>query len=430
MSNLHGNVFAVAGEGSAGFSDGPFAQAKFNRPQGMALDGEYLYVADTENHALRRLDIKSKRVETVAGTGRQSRSPRGGPARETALNSPWDLEVLGDAVYIANAGSHQLWVYRPVVGTVEPFVGTGQEDIIDGPADRCALAQPSGLVSDGISLYFADSEVSALRKVVLSGDAPTVETLIGTGLFDFGDRDGDWSNALLQHPLGVAYSEGMVYVADSYNHKVKAADLATRSISTLAGTGVPGAGNGGAPQFNEPGGLAIAGDSIYVADTNNHLVRVVNVETREVTSLAFDFSTAQARDAPVRFDIIGEPSRIDLGGEPIYLGGEVEITLVFPEGHHLNPLADPSVQFRVTSRGEQEWVGQPFTPDVSGSTITFRVEMPAMPSGEEIEVAVTLYSCRMGDQGLCYVSSVLIRAPLVPGTQTTRLRHLVRTPAP
>ncbi len=285
----------VAGSGTAGAADGPFAGAQFYRPQGMALAGDTLYVADSENHAIRRLALGARQVTTVAGTGEIGAYQRtGGPARTTALNSPWDLAWVGNRLYIAMAGYHQLWVYDPVADTALPYAGTGREALGDGKLWTAALnqartmddlrgyaslAQPTGLTSDGTQLYFACSEAQAIRTVDLRvGD---VQTLVGTGLFDFADKDGVGDAVRLQHPFGLAYhaGSGCLLVADTYNSKIKRLDPATRTVTTWLGGNPRALTNGPAAEarFNEPEGVSVAGDRLYIADTNNHAIRVVDL---------------------------------------------------------------------------------------------------------------------------------------------------------
>ena len=282
----------IAGSGAAGAADGAFAAAQFARPQGMALVGTVLYVADSENHTLRALDLQTQQVTTVAGTGAIGYARTGGPARRTPLNSPWDLAWAGGILYIAMAGRHQLWAYDPAAGTVGPYAGTGQEVLADGRlwapalvaarttadlAGYASLAQPTGLTADGATLYCTCSEAQAVRAVDLAGGQVT--TLVGTGLFDFGDQDGQGDAVRLQHPFGVAQHAGRLYVADTYNSKIKGLDPATRRVTTLWGGDSRGLVDGPGPtaRFNEPEGLSIAGSRLYIADTNNHAIRVVDL---------------------------------------------------------------------------------------------------------------------------------------------------------
>jgi len=285
ITDLKGRVIAVIGSGNAGLRDGNFSVAEFNHPQGMAMRDGTLWIADTENHALREVDLTTKTVKTLAGTGHQAHEHGlGGDGLKTDLNSPWDLTVVGDQLFVAMAGSHQIWLYDLKSGRVEPFAGNGRENIQDGPRQDASLAQPSGVTTDGKTLYVADSEVSAVRSVSLATGGG-VETLIGKGLFEFGDKDGFVDDARLQHPLGIAWSNGKIYLADTYNHRVKVIDPVAKTSVAFLGTGKSGREDGSKPSFNEPGGLAIAGGKLYIADTNNHLIRVADLKTGMVRTL-------------------------------------------------------------------------------------------------------------------------------------------------
>lgn len=289
ITDLEGQALAVAGTGVPGNKDGEFDKAQFDDPQGMAIDGEILYVADRKNHTIRALDLAKKQVTTVAGTGEQDRSDRGtgGPALKRGLNSPWDLllDKPKNRIFIAMAGHHQIWTLDLTKNEVEPFAGTGRENIKDGPHEIANFAQPSGLATDGKYLYVADCEVSAIRRVPMDGQG-RVDTLVGKGLFIFGDRDGkgddpdEETRALLQHAIGVAWYNGKVYVADTYNSKLRVIDPKTKEVSTFIEKG-----DEKNPNFNEPCGLSILGDKMYVADTNAHRIRIVDLKTKAISDL-------------------------------------------------------------------------------------------------------------------------------------------------
>ena len=275
----------VAGRGEPGHTDGAFDAAAFDRPHGLALGGGVLYVADTENHTLRALDLSTRQVSTIDGTGEPSRRYRAGaPPRETPLSSPWDLALADGALYIAMAGRHQLWRLDLAAMALEPYAGTGREEIADGPRRAADLAQPMGICTADDRLVFADSESSAIREAGLMGDTG-VHTLVGTGLFDFGDRDGVGEEVLLQHAQGVCWHQGTVYIADSYNNRIKALDPTTRRVRTLVGTGEAGLQDGDNPQFWEPEGITAHGDRLYIADTNNHAIRTLDVTSGRVDTL-------------------------------------------------------------------------------------------------------------------------------------------------
>jgi sugar lactone lactonase YvrE len=168
------------------------------------------------------------------------------------------------------------------------FAGSGAEEVYDAELAMAALAQPSALATDGARLYFADAESSAVRYAVPGAD---VRTIVGTGLFDFGDRDGAGDEARLQHAQGLAWwaRERTLLVADTYNHRVKTVDPYTRQARALAGSGEPGLVDGAADEarFWEPGGIAVtpSGARAYVADTNNHALRVIDLDTRSVRTV-------------------------------------------------------------------------------------------------------------------------------------------------
>lgn len=287
IANLEGRVSAVAGTGEIGLTDGTFEQAQFHQPQGMTLsaDGNTLYVADTGNHAIRAIDLVAGRVMRIAGTGEQSygRNPNG-PGRTTKLSSPWDLVRVEDRIYIATAGLHQIWFYDLKTKKVVGYAGTGQEAGGDGSRAGAAFAQPSGLASDGKTLYVADSEISSIRAIDLSSGV--VSTLAGSGgLFDFGDRDGRGRRARFQHPLGVALHGNKLFVADTFNHVVRTIDLSTSEVSTWLGTGKPEKGTPDAIGMFEPGGISVGGDRLYVADTNNHRILTVDIPSENARVL-------------------------------------------------------------------------------------------------------------------------------------------------
>lgn len=273
--DANGKVLYVVGDGKRGLTDGPLGDSRFANPQGLAIHGDEIYVADTDNHALRRIDLAQGRVTTLAGTGKQSYGRSGGRiGTEQGLNSPWGLALHEDKLYIAMAGPHQLWRHDLKTGATAAWAGSGAENIIDGPADQAALAQPSGIAVLDDKVYFADSEVSAVRSAGLANGR--VRTLIGQGLFTFGYRDGRWAKALLQHPLGIVAAGDGLIVADTYNHCIRFIDRSAGTIETLYG---------GKGKLDEPGGVAVLNDRIYIADTNNHRIVRYDAKTGQAETL-------------------------------------------------------------------------------------------------------------------------------------------------
>lgn len=259
----------VVGSGVTALQDG--TPGAFDAPQGMVFHGDTLYVTDAGNHAVRAIDLATGALRTLAGTGEQARTAA--DFRNGLLSSPWDVTVAGDTLYVAMAGSHQITAVDPRTGAVRVHAGTRAEALHDAPLAEAALAQPMGIASDGTLLYFADAESSAIRTASVD-PAGEVRTLVGTGLFDFGDRDGVGDDVRLQHAQRIArHRDGRILIADSYNDALKWLDPATRRVTTW----VRG--------LHEPGGVACGDRYAYVADTNAHQVCAVDYENGHVHDL-------------------------------------------------------------------------------------------------------------------------------------------------
>src|SRR5437867_6519802 len=416
IARLDGTLVETIGTGAHGTDDGSFDRATFFRPQGMALDGDTLYVADTENHLIRAVDLKSKTVTTVAGTGRQSREPEAGMARSTALNSPRDLQLVGRTLYIAMAGPHQIWKLDLDKQQVSIFAGSGAEARRDGPVDQAAFAQPSALATDGKTLYVSDAEANIIRAIDLGSDGK-VRTLVGGNLFDFGDEDGLGNDVRLQHPLGLARWNDKLLIADTYNHKIKLLDPVARSVKSFAGTGKPGQSDGVKPSFYEPGGLTIAGDKLYVADTNNHAIRVVDLKTKETKTLPIKGlqPPASSQTTTANADVTPNAEEIKLAPQRIHTGdGALSINVELPAGYHLNPTAPQRFQVSVEQGGEALTIDpQNAAGSTKGLRLPIRVPFAIRSAGAaEIRASFTFVYCREDNTGTCRIKTLVWRAPV------------------
>jgi thiol-disulfide isomerase/thioredoxin len=426
ISDFDGNVQSVAGSGAQGFADGDFKTATFHNPQGMALseDGSTLFVADTDNHAIRALDLKSKTIITVAGTGKQSAwRASGGIGTQAALSSPWDLQRVGSTLYVAMAGSHQIWALDLDSKKIVPYAGSGVEARLDATLQEAALAQPSGLATNGRELFFADSESSSIRSISLPDKGDKVSTLVGgdpnpRNLFAFGDKDGKGFAAKLQHPLGVAYHGDypqMLYVADTYNHKIKSLHVPDGVISAVAGNGRGDRdGDAKTAQFNEPAGLSLIGTKLFVADTNNHKIRVVNIAARvpSVATIQFKNLPTPLSAQPQSAAAITPSDDGALILAPQTLAPNAKGELVFdvklPGGFHLNKEAPQKWQARVEGSGlslEKAGVrGREFK-------LPLRVKYSGKtPGAGAVVISNTIYYCT-NDMGICKVLPLKLRAP-------------------
>ncbi|MEV0602481.1 NHL domain-containing thioredoxin family protein [Streptomyces sp. NPDC050315] len=383
------SVLRRIGTGERGLADGTAERAAFSEPQGLALlpDGKVI-VADTVNHALRTFDPATGEVATVAGTGKQwwQGSPTEGPAREVDLSSPWDVAYFDGRVWIAMAGVHQLWTYDPEAGTVRAAAGTTNEGLVDGPAAEAWFAQPSGLAATEDRLWIADSETSAVRWIDREG---VVHTAVGTGLFDFGHRDGAADQALLQHPLGVtALPDGSVAVSDTYNHALRRFDPATGEVTTLA------------TDLREPSDAVLVGDDIVVVESARHRLTRLRLpeEAVRVESVAHRTQRAATEVAPgrLRLDVVfqapagqkldtryGPSTRLLVSSTPPELlaagdGADTDLSrdLVLADGVtegvlHVSAMAascddDPDIEYPACHVHQQDW-GVPVTVTADGT---------------------------------------------------------------
>lgn len=262
-----GRIVRSFGAGHAGFVDGPAGEAAFDHPRGLARARDSLYVADRGNHAVRRIDLAAGRVDTVLGNGiaGRSRPDRADPALTTP-NTPLALAAIGDQLFVAVAGQNQVWCLDLAANQVSVLAGSGELGLVDGSAAEACLAQPSGVAVWGRHLLVADAAASALRWID-SRDG-RVETLLGTGLYEFGDATGKREDARLQNPLAVAIEpHGMIFVADSYNHSLKLFDRKRGSVRALPLQ----------HRLDEPQALALADNRLWIANTNLHEIVCVDL---------------------------------------------------------------------------------------------------------------------------------------------------------
>ena len=273
ISDIGGKIQKIIGNGKKGFKDGDFEKSEFNRPQGVLFLENKIFVADTENNALRLIDLEKGKIET----------------RASDLSSPWDLAEFKNKLYIAMAGTHQIWSYNLQSDKAGPFAGSGFENIVDGPLYSAQFAQPSGITLLNDCLYVADSEVSGIRKIGIKNNY--VSTISGKGLFVFGLKDGKAKDSLFQHPLGIC-SDGknILYVADTYNNSIREINLDENKVSTLIKKMDLNVCMVADEECNilglwEPSDVKYLDGKLYITDTNNHLVRVFDLDKKKLEDL-------------------------------------------------------------------------------------------------------------------------------------------------
>jgi sugar lactone lactonase YvrE/thiol-disulfide isomerase/thioredoxin len=413
-----GKLVRVVGSGLEGFSDGTAEVASFRSPQGLAERDGALYVADSGNHAVRRVDLLSGRVETLAGTGRKGEGAiqPAADARTASLRSPWDLTFLGDTLWIAMAGSHQLWKLDVRSGALSAGAGSGREGLDDGPLAEATFAQPSGLATDGHVIYVADSEASAIRRV--DPAAGTVRTLVGEGLFDAGLRDGSLARARFQHPQGLALDRGVLWVADTFNGAVRRISLADGQVSTVA------------RGLAQPGGLTVAAGRLVVADTDHHRL-VTPTPGTGVLALVPLTGVARPSVRGVERPVLATRTLPlqHLEDAPVASGGgELVLEVRLPEGHTFTAGAPQRVELTVAGTAAPVKLAE-----AAGGTLRATVAISPLRTPSDAVYSVSLYYCRDGRDSVCLVDRRRLLTRLVPaegGPGAATVHYRPTPPAP
>jgi DNA-binding beta-propeller fold protein YncE len=418
-----GAVQDVIGTGLRGHREGPFAEAALDDPQGLALSGDSLYIADARAHAVFRADLRTRTLHRLAGTYELGRTPVTGRARalDAALRSPWDLALRDSELYVALAGSHQIAMIDLREGTIEPVAGNGREALIDGPGADAALAQPSGLSLQNDILYVADSESSGVRGIDLR--SRRVYTLAGgPGLFDFGDRVGKIEPGMLQHPLAVAATANGILVADTYNDKIKRFSPDGLRLDPF----FEGAADS---KLAQPAGLAVTpSGEVLVADTNHHRIVKVSADGARAYELAI-------RGAPVpRHGVAMEstppatqpgagagwftailPSPRDVGLAPG--SGKLLLSVTAPEGMELSAGSPWSASLEVSRRSDLLQVSPEFSRGEARGGGVQEIEVVAQAQhlydvDSEVLVELRAVACDAIDHAACHPVKNSFRVPL------------------
>ncbi|XP_015874923.3 protein SUPPRESSOR OF QUENCHING 1, chloroplastic [Ziziphus jujuba] len=429
VTDLDGNfIVQIGSTGEEGLRDGNFDEATFNRPQGLAYNRKknLLYVADTENHALREIDFVNETVCTLAGNGTKGSDYKGGEKGSVQLlNSPWDVcfEPFNEKVYIAMAGQHQIWEHSTLDGITRAFSGDGYERNLNGTSPTTtSFAQPSGisLSPDNTEIYVADSESSSIRALDLKTGGSRLlaggDPVFSDNLFKFGDHDGIGSEVLLQHPLGVLCTKyGEVYIADSYNHKIKKLDPASRKVSTLAGIGRAGFKDGKAltAQLSEPSGIIESENGrLFIADTNNSVIRYLDLNKKEAELLTLELKGVQppvqkSRSMKrLRKRLSSDTQTITVEGSSSS-EGNLSIKISLPEEYHFSKEARS--KFSVETEPEEAVVIDPLDGYLSpeGSAVVhFRRTSPSASMGR---INCKVYYCK--EDEVCLYQSLLFEVP-------------------
>lgn len=445
-------VVQTFGNGDPTLADSSDPQkASFHAPQGIVERNGILYVADTESHAVRAIDITSGRVETIGGNGEQGFDYSGGKVgKAQQLSSPWDVEVANNTLYVAMAGTHQIWsISLPQRGrnglSLDPwtvFSGSGRELEKNALSGRLAgWAQPSHLsaAADGL-MFVADSESSSVRAIdTTEGSHPTKtlaggDGLLAENLFAFGDKEGRGARARFQHPLAVCFDDrrSALYVADSYNHRIKFIDEKGEARN-LCGKGTPGYRDGSANEamFWEPAGLALSpdGSQLYVADTNNFAIRTIDLVTKRTSTVSIasvpSTSPPQLNDKPL---IANRRRAVKIPCGPVSRTEKVSFVINLPEKSHFTPGTTSRFQLNLRTLSSEEDQSRPRLASLTSGLTSlkahsgyFDINLSAfsqkLSNAENMEVECVTYYCTEEDD-VCRIESDIFEVKLEAGSRS------------
>jgi hypothetical protein len=314
-------VSTLAGSaGQAGTADGTGGAARFNQPCGVATDGNNVYVADTNNHTIRKIVISSGAVTTLAGTAGSYRSADG-IGTGAQFNQPYGLTTDGVNLYVAD--SHNYTVREIVIasGEVTTLAGAaGCPGSADGTGSTARFSELYGVATDGTSVYVADTVNHTIRQIVIA--SAVVNTLAGSpGQME--SADGTGSAARFNWPYGVATDGTNLYVADTGNCTIRKIVIASREVTTLAGT----AGSGGSAGFYWPWATATNGTNVYVTDPSGQNIWKIAIANAAVTKLAGDAGAPGSTDGPGSEALFCGPHGIATDGADVFVADTYNDTI-------------------------------------------------------------------------------------------------------
>ena len=269
--DLSGRVLRQFGSGGSGFIDGPMELAAFNRPQGLCIERDTLYIADTGNHAVRRVQLRGGDISTVVGAGRSGTPKEGLVAdpRMVALDQPRAVSLSAGNLYIATAGDNRVWRFDLGTPGIALVAGSGRLAVVDGKAETVSFAEPTSLASVQQAIYICDAAGSAIR--LANARTGQVSTVLGQDAWTHGNTDGARADARMQQPQAIALDPAapVLWIADSGNDRLRSLRLGGGELTTVE-----------LPQrLHAPGGLVVADGVVWIADTDAHAV--LRYDTRD-----------------------------------------------------------------------------------------------------------------------------------------------------
>jgi hypothetical protein len=319
LTSANATVSTFAGfSGASGFFDAVGTAARFNRPQGMTSDGTFLYVADFNNNAVRRIDPATQAVILFAGSALGASGSADGSGSAASFSGPYDITNDGDNLYVTdfnNCTIRKIVIATAAVSTVAGFVGSCAST--DGTGATARFANPRGVTTDGNSLFVTES--TAVRRIDIASQRVTTFAGAPTA----GHADGIGSAARFNALEGITTDGSSLYVLDNFSMDIRKIDIATATVTTYAGKqGISGSadGTGIGATFNQPMGISSDGTNLYVVEQGGDVLRKISIASAAVTTLAGLAATPGSADAVGSAALFNAPRGITVYCGSLFVG--------------------------------------------------------------------------------------------------------------
>ncbi|MFM7558297.1 MAG: thioredoxin-like domain-containing protein [Alphaproteobacteria bacterium] len=386
ISKLSGEIIYKIGSGISGFENGEFSKAKFSKPQSMLYSNNKLYIADTGNNSIRVADFEAQTISTLIGNGNQ-----GSPilskrinAEDTELNHPSDLEFFPskNSLVINNSGTNQILVYDLDKKDIAVLAGNSQGDDVDGIYPNNSLNNVADMAVHNKKLYLIQSKNGLIKSLNIDGELVTINA----------------NNPIkFQNPNAIIVDDSGIYIADSFNHSIKKYDLTTNQITKIAGNN-RGEEIGDKTQFDEPSGMVAFIDKIYVSDTNNN--RILMVNKANATSSLLDILPQQKLSKETLVEYL---PRLESGKDlSIKTNQEIEFKINVKKNWKINHLAPSFLNLLELQDNNNANILANFD---WNEVIANKITLPKIASKKEYLLQGKIYYCKDTMNSLCYIKS-------------------------
>lgn len=386
ISKLSGEIIYKIGSGVSGFENGEFSKAKFYQPQSMLYANNKLYIADMGNNSIRIADFETQKISTLIGNGNQGGQilSKRNNAEDTELNHPNDIEFFPskNSLVINNSGTNQILVYDLDKKDIAVLAGNSQSDDVDGIYPNNSLNNVADMAVHNKKLYLIQSKNGLIKSLNIDGELVTINA----------------NNPVkFQNPNAIIVDDSGIYIADSFNHSIKKYDLTTNQITKIAGNN-RGEEIGDKTQFDEPSGMVAFIDKIYVSDTNNN--RILMVNKGNAASSLLDILPQQKLSKETLVEYL---PRLESGKDlNMKTNQEIEFKLNVKKNWKINRLAPSFLNLLELQDNNNANILANFD---WNDVIANKITLPKINNKKEYLLQGKIYYCKDALNSLCYIKS-------------------------